>query len=159
MSDKANFLYCLDAELRYAQAKFPKTENCMVALTEEVGELAKALLDHSYGKGEAKDVYAEAVQVAAMAMRVALEGDTCFPYRYAHSHYQAFNVNKKTVKALNVQLEALSNILDLTNEDDWHLVHATVRKDVAAGILSAASEQEYQAMVAEKLEARQRNEK
>lgn len=42
----------------------------MTALTEEVGELAKALLDESDQR-----VYEEAVQVAVMALRVATEGD------------------------------------------------------------------------------------
>lgn len=42
----------------------------MCALTEEVGEVAKALLDESPDR-----VYEEAVQVAVMAMRLATEGD------------------------------------------------------------------------------------
>ena len=42
----------------------------MTALVEEVGEVARALLDESRAC-----VFAEAVQVAAMACRVAVEGD------------------------------------------------------------------------------------
>lgn len=49
----------------------------MTALTEEVGELAKALLDEGWSR-----VQAEAIQVACMAARVAIEGDpTLIKYR------------------------------------------------------------------------------
>lgn len=58
------------AELQAARSKFPSSTKSMCALTEEVGELAKALLDESWER-----VQAEAVQVAAMAQRVATEGD------------------------------------------------------------------------------------
>lgn len=74
------FAIAVAAELIKARAKFPGTKNLTVALAEELGELSKALLDHSYGKGENDAVYAEAVQVAAMAQRVAEEGDPGFPY-------------------------------------------------------------------------------
>ena len=57
-------------ELNRARAKFPSSECSMVALTEEVGELAKAMLDESQQR-----IYQEAVQVACMAIRVATEGD------------------------------------------------------------------------------------
>jgi NTP pyrophosphatase (non-canonical NTP hydrolase) len=62
-------------ELWRARTKFPEPIFSMCALTEEVGELAKALLKLCAGKGTAKDVWDEAVQVAAMAQRVAVEGD------------------------------------------------------------------------------------
>ena len=42
----------------------------MVALTEEVGELAKALLDESRER-----IRAEAIQVACVAIRIIEEGD------------------------------------------------------------------------------------
>lgn len=70
----------VSAELARARAKFPGNTLQLAALSEEVGELAKALLDHRSGKGTAEEVYAEAVQVAAMACRVAVEGDSTFPY-------------------------------------------------------------------------------
>lgn len=72
----------IEAELENARSKFPGTEHVMNALTEEVGELAKDLLHLQYepAKGKtASTVYAEAIQVAAMAIRVATEGDTTFP--------------------------------------------------------------------------------
>lgn len=60
----------ITAELMRARAKFPDAAKSMCALTEEVGELAKALLDESDER-----VYDEAIQVAVMAIRVATEGD------------------------------------------------------------------------------------
>lgn len=86
--------YCIDAELRFARAKFPGSNLNFPALVEEVGELAKALLEHTYGKAKPEEIFAEAVQVAVMAIRVAEEGSAEFPYKFEHSHYQAFNVNK-----------------------------------------------------------------
>lgn len=53
-----------------AKAKFPSSEGSMTALMEEVGELAKAYLDEPR-----ENIYNEAVQVASMVIRVALEGD------------------------------------------------------------------------------------
>ena len=44
-------------------------------------------------------------------------------------------------------IKALKQVLDLTDEDDWHLVHLTVRKYVAGGRISAETEQAYKAMV------------
>ena len=58
------------AEYKRAVAKFPDPAHSMTALTEEVGELARALMDEP-----ADRIYAEAVQVAVVAMRIALRGD------------------------------------------------------------------------------------
>lgn len=58
------------AEVERARALFPKGDALVAALTEEVGELARAVLEQSWGA-----VMAEAVQVAAMAQRLATEGD------------------------------------------------------------------------------------
>jgi len=86
--------YVIGAELVFARQKFPGNKMMLAALVEEVGELAKALLDHSRGKATAAEIYAEAIQVATMAIRIAEEGSAEFPYTYDHTHYQAFNVNK-----------------------------------------------------------------
>lgn len=63
-------------ELLRARKKFP-TQDRMVtlaALTEEVGELNKAILQHLFeNKPDAHNIYCEAVQVATMAIRVALD--------------------------------------------------------------------------------------
>jgi len=63
-------------EIDKARAKFPAPNPTVAALTEEVGELAQAMLHIREGKS--KDwwrVHKEAVQVAVMAMRAATEGD------------------------------------------------------------------------------------
>lgn len=57
-------------ELARARAKFPGDDVTMLALMEEVGELAKAAFEEPR-----TNVRSEAVQVAVMAMRVALDGD------------------------------------------------------------------------------------
>lgn len=64
------FLRDVLREVERACIKFPRPDGVMCALTEEVGELAKASLDESTNR-----VWDEAVQVAAMAARVAVEGD------------------------------------------------------------------------------------
>lgn len=65
-----HFLAEVRAEVARARSKFPGNDLTTIALTEEVGELAKALLDESPSR-----VRSEAVQVAAMAVRVAIDGD------------------------------------------------------------------------------------
>ncbi len=87
--------YCIDAELGFAEAKFPGNEQQFASLTEEVGELAKALIDYDRNKATSAEVFAEAIQVATMAIRVALEGSAEFTYEFSHKDYQDFNVNKK----------------------------------------------------------------
>ena len=58
------------AELGRARAKFPGDNVTMLALIEEVGELAKATFEESRAA-----VRKEAVQVCVMAIRVVLDGD------------------------------------------------------------------------------------
>lgn len=57
-------------ELEKARSKFPSSDYLMTALTEEVGELAKAFLDEPMA-----NVRHEALQVACVAMRIYREGD------------------------------------------------------------------------------------
>lgn len=66
----AEILKNIQSELARARNKFPNPQGSMTALTEEVGELAKALLDEPWAR-----VIEEATQVAVMAIRVATEGD------------------------------------------------------------------------------------
>lgn len=75
-------LGCLNKELYYARKNFPSNQHLMVALVEEVGELAQALIDNSRGKTSEYHVFAEAIQVATMAVRLAEEGSAEFPYSY-----------------------------------------------------------------------------
>lgn len=64
------FLAAFKTEIQRAMEKFPQPNASMCALTEEVGELAKAMMDEP-----SERVWKEAVQVACMAARVAIEGD------------------------------------------------------------------------------------
>ena len=64
------FLKEIDAEYTNATTKFPSSTLSTIALMEEVGELATALLDEPL-----ENVRKEAVQVAVMAIRIAVEGD------------------------------------------------------------------------------------
>lgn len=68
------FLEAVEKELQRATKKFPWPNNNLVALMEEVGELSRAFLDNK----SFPDKFNEAVQVAAMAARCALEGDPQF---------------------------------------------------------------------------------
>ena len=70
------FIEDLRNEVARARAKFPGPNPTIAALTEEVGELAQAMLHIRERKStDWWKVYNEAVQVAAMAMRAAAEGD------------------------------------------------------------------------------------
>lgn len=74
------------AEVERARAKWPGNRVQLAAFTEEVGEAAKALLHHDYEPSPAglcanrAEVWKELVQAAAMAVRVATEGDSSFSY-------------------------------------------------------------------------------
>ena len=68
-------------EIKGAQAKFPGNKHRLAALVEEVGELHQAMLQHDHdGESTSQDIYKEAIQVAAMAIRIAIEGDAAFSY-------------------------------------------------------------------------------
>lgn len=70
------FLADVYAEVERARQKFPGPNPTIAALTEEVGELAQAMLHIREGKSaDWSRVQREAVQVAVMAMRAATEGD------------------------------------------------------------------------------------
>lgn len=64
----------LCAEVTRARAKFPGNRHLLAALTEEVGELAQAMLQ---GKPTA-EIQREALQVACVALRIFEEGDASF---------------------------------------------------------------------------------
>ena len=80
---EGKFLKRLLQEVERARENFPENQAMMAALMEEVGELAQALIEHDRRGSEEipeSEILAEAVQVAAMALRVALEGDQSFSY-------------------------------------------------------------------------------
>lgn len=60
----------LSAEFARACLKFPSGNNLNAALLEEAGELARAQLQNNVA-----EVYGEAIQVAVVALRIALQGD------------------------------------------------------------------------------------
>lgn len=64
-------------EVLAARKKFPRPSHTIIALGEEYGELAEALLDR-HGK---ERVQAEAIQVAAVAVRFFEEGDDDYGFK------------------------------------------------------------------------------
>jgi NTP pyrophosphatase (non-canonical NTP hydrolase) len=82
------------AEVRRATEKFPTWPtdplHALAVLGEEFGELTKAMLQHTYEphKGVTQqDIRDEAIQTAAMAMRLAMSLP-CYAYRKAPQHSQ-----------------------------------------------------------------------
>ena len=70
----------IEDELKSARIKYPEPNHMLSAITEEVGELAKSLLDLQFhDEGSSLDVYNEAIQVIVTAIRIIQEGDTTFP--------------------------------------------------------------------------------
>lgn len=70
----AGSLDAIAREVTRARVKFPGNRFLLAALTEEVGELAQAMLQKRPGEEIAK----EAIQVAAVAVRILEEGDASF---------------------------------------------------------------------------------
>jgi NTP pyrophosphatase (non-canonical NTP hydrolase) len=64
----------LQAEVIRARRKFPGNALLLAALTEEVGELARELLQ----RGGKERIRKEAYQVACVALRIVEEGDATF---------------------------------------------------------------------------------
>ena len=60
-------------EVHCSRAQFPGNRHMYVALGEEVGEVARALLENDREK-----LVKECIQVAASAIRIAAEGDADF---------------------------------------------------------------------------------
>jgi len=71
----AYFLKEVHTEVCRARAKFPENDLKFPALIEEVGEVAKALLESERGLVGTGEVYRELVQTACMCLRLATEGD------------------------------------------------------------------------------------
>lgn len=77
---------CLLGEIDFARRKFSSNWALLAALGEELGELSEALVE---GK-PAHQVFHEAIQVAAVAIRVATEGDAQFSYAPNYDCYAWF---------------------------------------------------------------------
>lgn len=71
LTESINDIIC---EYEAALDKFPWPNNLIVALMEEVGEVARAYIEQR-GK---KEVYSEAKQVAALALRIMIEEDELY---------------------------------------------------------------------------------
>ena len=97
LADRATLsalVYDMTNEYKGAMAKFPGNRCNLAALMEEVGELAQAMLKREFepsaGVSRA-DIYAEAVQVGAMAMKIALHGSSEYTtYAYEPSCHLDF---------------------------------------------------------------------
>ena len=78
-----DFMMDVAAEIERVASLFPGPNPNLAALTEEVGEVARALLEArarsfelgGLDRGDWDDIRTEAVQVAAMAFRIVFEGD------------------------------------------------------------------------------------
>lgn len=83
------------SELVCARQKFPEPEHSTIALMEEVGELAQALL-HLKEKADdtlktqaklRENVHAEGIQVIAMVLRILTEGDKSIRFKGRYCSY------------------------------------------------------------------------
>ena len=72
---------CVRREYERALKLFPRKDAGpqVAVLSEEHGEISKALLDHSRGEDTIDGVFTECVQTAAMAVRLAIGGSAEFP--------------------------------------------------------------------------------
>ena len=66
----AKFIAGLPDAVKLSRADFPSSDAALAALTEELGEVARAMLDE-----DDERVWAECLQLAATALRLAVEGD------------------------------------------------------------------------------------
>ncbi len=96
MNLQKKFFTDVEGEMERARAKFPGSDKMIVAIQEELGELAQACLKitedgdlpQSELLGKYQRVYDEAVQVAATAARLAIEGDLSMGYPGMKCHYK-----------------------------------------------------------------------
>ena len=80
-SEDGKMIRAIRGELQQARDAFPNNQFMLTALTEEVGELSQAMMEHSRGGSKTPaEIFHEAIQVATMAIRVATEGDADFAY-------------------------------------------------------------------------------
>lgn len=82
----ANIFKDIGAEVAAARSKYPSNQFMIAALMEEVGEASQAMIDHSFGKDSKSHIYLELVQVAAVAIRLMLEGSQEFKFKGIHDN-------------------------------------------------------------------------
>jgi hypothetical protein len=75
------FFIDVRTELRKARRAFPTNKHLGMAFAEESGELIKAVLDFEQKDGSERQIYKEAVQACAMAIRLVEEGSEELEYR------------------------------------------------------------------------------
>jgi hypothetical protein len=73
-------LLCVLAEYDWTLGRFPGNEHKYAALGEEVGELCEALPRLDILKATASEVFEEAVQTANVALMIAVQGCSDYPY-------------------------------------------------------------------------------
>lgn len=71
----ADFLQAVAWTIHEARGRYPGGEHRHVAFTAEAGEAAHAVQKILTGRGSAGELQAELIQTAAMAARLAVEGD------------------------------------------------------------------------------------
>lgn len=81
----ANTVLAINRELESARMRFPTADDLLLAFFEESGELVQAMLDsrETCNDDIVKRIRKEAIQAAAMAIRILHEGDAGaqFPFK------------------------------------------------------------------------------
>jgi len=138
------FLAAVEDEVSVARKLFPGDNRNLAAATEELGELAQAMLHITEGKATGwNHVYTEAVQLAAMAVRCAIEGDKTIACPLdgvpTPDEYRVYREEQKRLKAERKADLALMAALDPeVREEIRHYLSAL-------GRLGAAQEPQEQA--------------
>lgn len=107
------FLRHVEHELLAARDKFPTNQHRHAAFAEEAGELSRALLEVHYGKEPHSAVWKEAKQAAAMACRVAVEGDPTFSYDPREALVEVDVGILRTARASPVTMHAVVEVLKM----------------------------------------------
>jgi hypothetical protein len=86
----AVILGCVEREIKGASQKFPNTDGMALTIAEEAGEVAAALNQQKFEKGENQAVFDECIHLAATAIRLAIEGVPEYPYAFDYDCYRDF---------------------------------------------------------------------
>ncbi len=102
MNQKRDAIVALAAEMKRGREKFPGNKFMLAGLVEEVGELAKAILDR-----DPDAIFTEAVQCAGVALRIAEEGDAT---EYAELGFAGFVQAVGNVARFLLQRKAIGRL-------------------------------------------------